>query len=107
MDTPTRRTRFEERVRLEREFLVPVNRVFGDRAPLAGMTADAIASWEKRANLLDSGLNVTQVAALLREAATRAEILADNSRDVFDAGRRTGPDGLAAIRRLLEDTLRG
>lgn len=105
MDTPTRRTRFEERVRLEREFLAPVNRVFGDSAPLAGMTADAISSWETRAGLLKSSVNVTLTAALLREAATRAEILADNSRDVFEAGRRTGPDGLATIRRLLEDAL--
>lgn len=107
MDTPTRRTRFEERVRLEREFLAPVNRVFGNRAPLAGMTADAIASWEKRAGSLSSDVDVAHIAALLREAAMRAEILADNSRDVFEAGRRTGPDGLAAIHRLLENTLAG
>jgi hypothetical protein len=107
MDTPTRRTRFEERVRLEREFLAPVNRVFGSRAPLAGMTGDAIASWERRAGSLGSSVDVVLAAALLREAAKRAEILADNSRDVFEAGRKTGPDGLTAIRRLLEDALGG
>jgi hypothetical protein len=107
MDTSTRRTRFEERVRLEREFLAPVNRIFGTKAPLAGMTADAIASWERRAGIVNSGADVARVAALLREAATRAEILADNSRDVFEGGRRTGPDGLAAIRRLLENALSG
>ena len=105
MDTPTRRTRFEERVRLEREFLAPVNRVFGTTAPLAGMTADAIASWEKRAGLLSLSIDVALAATLLREAAKRAEILADNSRDVFESDRRTGPDGLAAIRRMLENAL--
>ena len=107
MDTSTRRTRFEERVRLEREFLAPVNRLFGSTAPLAGMTADAIASWERRAASLGSTVDVARAATLLREAATRAEILADNSRDVFEADRRTAPAGLAAVRRLLEDVLAG
>lgn len=106
MDAPTRRTRFEERVRIERDFLVPVNRRFGPDAPLAGMTAGAIDSWERRAAELGSGIDVERVAALLREAATRAELLADNSRDVFELDRRTGPDGLLAIRDMLEAVLR-
>ncbi len=104
MDGSKRRTRFEERVRLERDFLVPVNRRFGADAPLAGMTSAAIDSWERRASSLNEG-HAARIAALLREAAARAELLADNSREVFEADRRTGPDGLAAIRRMLDDAL--
>ena len=100
-----RRTRFQERVRVEREFLAPVNRRFGTSAPLAGMTGDAIDSWERRATLGESSANVCKIAKLLREAAMRAELLADNSRDVFEVDRKIGPDGLAEIARMLEVAL--
>ncbi|ALG59497.1 hypothetical protein VM77_04795 [Citromicrobium sp. JL31] len=106
MDASTRRTRFEERVRVEREFLVPVNQRFGQQAPLAGMTAGAIELWRRRASDLNLGVDVERVAALLLEAAARAELLADNSRDVFEASRHIAPDGLAALRDLLEDALK-
>ncbi|MDB5694197.1 MAG: hypothetical protein JWO81_3260 [Alphaproteobacteria bacterium] len=101
MDAPTRRTRFEERVRVEREFLLPVNMRFGAEIPLAGMTADAIESWRRRAATAGIGVDVERAAALLREASARAELLADNSRDVFEADRCTGPDGMAELRRML------
>lgn len=106
MDAPTRRTRFEERVKVERAFLVPVNRRFGADAPLAGMTASAIDTWQLRASALESGIDVNLAADLLREAAARAELLADNSRDVFRADDRTSSDSLAAIQRMLEALLR-
>lgn len=106
MDASTRRTRFEERVRIEREFLVPINARFGTSALLAGMTGAAIDSWAVRAAGCPRGVDVTRVAALLREAAARAELLADNSRDVFAPACRTGPDGLAALRAILDDELR-
>jgi hypothetical protein len=102
MDASTRRTRFEERVRVERDFLVPVNRRFGTVAPLAGMTAAAIESWRNRAADEDLGVEVELVAALLLEAAARAELLADNSRDVFEAGRHVAPDGLEEIKKTLD-----
>lgn len=105
MDTSTRRTRFEERVRVERDFLVPVNRRFGAVAPLAGMTAGAIASWRGRASAHDLGVDVERVTALLLEAAVRAELLADNSRDVFEAGRHIAPDGLSEIKKMLDAVL--
>lgn len=105
MNAPTRRSRFEERVRIEREFLVPVNRRFGEVAPLAGMTAGAIDSWERRAEVLSSGVDVARAASVLREAASRAELLADRSRDVFDSDRHIGPDGLETLRRMLDDIL--
>ena len=105
MDASTRRTRFEERVRIERDFLVPVNRRFGTRAPLAGMTGAAIDSWQGRAAEVADGADVPRIAGLLREAAVRAELLADNSRDVFEAARRTGPDGLATIKAMLDKEL--
>jgi hypothetical protein len=106
MDASTRRTRFEERVRVEREFLVPVNRHFGALAPLAGMTAGAIESWRRRASDLDLGVDVEYVATLLLEGAARAELLADNSRDVFEAGRQVVPDGLGSLRDLLREALK-
>lgn len=105
MDASARRTRFEERVRIEREFLVPVNARFGGFAPLAGMTGAAIKSWVLRAAAGSGGVDVARVAALLREAAARAELLADNSREVFAPASQTGPDGLAALRALLDDAL--
>ncbi|WP_294338912.1 hypothetical protein [uncultured Sphingomonas sp.] len=106
MDASTRRTRFEERVRIEREFLVPINARFGTLAPLAGMTGAAINSWALRAAASPGGVDVARVAVLLREAAARAELLADNSRDVFAPAGRTSPDGLAALRAMLDDELR-
>ena len=105
MEASERRTRFEERVRIERDFLVPIYQRFGSRAPLAGMTEAAIFSWEKRAAELVGEIDVPRVAELLREAARRAELLADNSRDVFTADRRVGPDGRATLRRMLEEAL--
>lgn len=105
MDGSTRRTRFEERVRVERDFLVPVNGRVGSVVPLAGMTAAAIESWRQRAADKDLGVDVEQVAAVLREAAARAELLADNSRDVFEADRRISPDGLNEMKLVLESLL--
>jgi hypothetical protein len=105
MDASTRRTRFEERVRIERDFLVPVNRRFGTVAPLAGMTAGAIESWRNRAADRDLGVDVERVAALLLEAAARAELLADNSRDVFEANRHVAPDGVGEIKKTLDALL--
>ena len=49
MDATTRRTRFENRVLLERDFLSRVNAIFGQAAPLTGMTIGAIESWTMRA----------------------------------------------------------
>lgn len=105
MHASTRRTRFEERVRIERDFLVPVNRRFGEVAPLAGMTAGAIESWRRRTAGRDLGVDVERVAVLLLEAAARAELLADNSRDVFELSRHVAPDGLGAIKEMLDALL--
>jgi len=74
-------------------------------APLAGMTAGAINSWRSRASGLNVGVDVQRVATLLIEAAARAELLADNSRDVFEAGRHIAPDGLGELKGLLESAL--
>lgn len=92
-------------MRVERDFLVPVNRRFGAVAPLAGMTAGVIESWRNRAANKDLGVDVERVAALLLEAAARAELLADNSREVFEAERHVAPDGLGEIKRTLDALL--
>jgi hypothetical protein len=106
LNSNTRRTRFERRVGLEREFLTPVNVIFGQVAPLAGMTRDAILSWRSRAEEARPDLDVTSIAGILLEASARAELLADNSRDVFEPDRRPHPDSLAELRRLLDLALR-
>ena len=105
MDGTARRTRFEERVRLERDFLAPINQRYGALAPLAGMTASAIESWRGRASNLNLDVDVNHVAALLLEAAARAELLADNSRDVFEGGRNIAPDGMDALKELIAKAL--
>lgn len=107
MDASTRRTRFEERVRLERLFLSPVNSVFGDSAPLAGMTEMAISNWLGRASGVSRHLNCHSIASILLEASRRAELLADNSREVFSKSERSQPDGLAQLHQLLVRELFG
>jgi hypothetical protein len=99
-----RRSRFEGRIDLERQFLTPVNAAFGEKAPLAGMTRDAIESWRLRAIQFASTSKVDAVAALLLEASARGELLADNSRDVFEPEHRHG-ESLAEVHRLLKEAL--
>lgn len=105
MDGKSRRTRFETRVILEREFLTRVNGKFGEAAPLAGMTRDAIDSWAARAAAKTNCTAVPEIAALLVEVSTRADLMADNSKDVFAPERRPRPDSLNELRQLLEATL--
>jgi hypothetical protein len=105
MASTKRRTRFQGRVDLEREFLTPVNVVFGERAALAGMTRDAIESWQRRAGHFLSVAKVEIIAALLLEASARAALLADNSRDVFEPDERSTDESLHEVRRLLEEAL--
>jgi hypothetical protein len=100
MDGQSRRSRFETRVRTERDFLGAINRVFGAIAPLAGMTHDAIGSWSRRASEA-TGVDLTAVVAVLFEASSRADLMADNSKDVFDTAERPAPDSIAELRALL------
>ena len=93
-------------MRVERDFLVPINQRFGGLAPLAGMTSSAIESWRARASNANLDVDVERVATLLLEAAARAELLADNSRDVFAAGRNIGPDGMIALKELIKEALK-
>ena len=102
MNGNTRRTRFEGRVSLERQFLTPVNVIFGAVAPLAGMTRDAIRSWQTRAKVACPGADIASIARILLEASTRAELVADNSKDVFEPDHRPQPDSLTELRRLLD-----
>ena len=105
MDERTRRTRFEERVRIEREFLRPINQRFGRKIPLAGMTSTALTSWEERALQHYEAPVIKRLANILREAAKRAEILADNSREVFAPSKNVSPDGLASLSSMLQNEL--
>jgi len=106
MDAGERRSRFERRVRTEREFLSPVNQVFGDVTPLAGMTHDAIRSWRKRAERA-VGKDLSGIAGVLVEASSRADLMADNSRDVFEPARRPAPDSLGELGAMLAIALGG
>ena len=105
MDSVTRRSRFETRVILERDFLTRVNEKFGEIAPLAGMTRDAVDSWASRAGAKTSIAEVRKIADLLIEVSTRADLLADNSKDVFDPQWRPRPDSLTELREILQLTL--
>lgn len=105
MSNTSRRTRFEGRVDLERDFLTKVNASFGCSAPLAGMTAAAIDSWAVRAACITSNEKIERIKKILVEASTRAELLADNSRDVFEPERRPKLDSLGQLHSLLEIAL--
>ncbi|MCF1450565.1 hypothetical protein GOZ83_28190 [Agrobacterium vitis] len=100
MDNSERRTRFETRIKVEREFLSVVNAVFGDDCPLSGMTVDAINHWRRRALDISNSDEVKNVARLLFEASSRADLMADNSKDVFEPDRRE-LNSLAEVHDLL------
>ena len=81
-----RRTRFQARIATEREILGIVNS--SDLCidlSLAGMTAEAIADWESRARQKFEPGRAARVANALLEIGRRAELLTDDSRDVFTA----------------------
>jgi hypothetical protein len=101
MDGDKRRTRFENRVELEREFLTCVNRKFGDVSPLAGMTEDAIDSWRDRMRTKIDSAAVERIHHILVEISVRAELIADHSRDVFDLDGRASAGSLDDLRVLL------
>jgi hypothetical protein len=105
VDSNTRRTRFETRILLEREFLARVNNVFAPSLSLAGMTRDAIESWSQRASAKKTIKNIFQIARLLIEVSEKSQLLADNSKDVFEAGHIHQPDSLAVLRDLLDRAL--
>ena len=105
MDGKTRRTRFEQRIQVERKFLSKVNAVFGSNAPLAGMTLDAIDTWETRAAKYNDAIWVARISALLREASTKAMLLADNSKDVFEPSKRPKRSSVSTIAEMLDDAL--
>jgi hypothetical protein len=105
VDGSVRRTRFEARVSLERNFLSRLNEKFGNSVPLAGMTRDAIDSWERRATVRFPASDIRGIAQILIEASTHAELLADNSKDVFEIVRRPKPDSLRELHELLDIAL--
>lgn len=105
MNEVNRTTRFEGRVELERDFLTRVNNAFGQTIPLAGMTRAAIESWATRANGSISDAKIESIKRILIEASTRAELLADNSRDVFEPMRRPKPGSLDQLHILLDEAL--
>ena len=91
-------TGFETRIGIEREFLTRVNGVFGQTEPLAGMTRGAINSWCSRAQQQGSGdVDILHVARILIEVSMRADLLADNSKDVFEPDQRPAPDSLSEL----------
>lgn len=102
MDNGTRRTRFEARVSLERDFLSRINAVFGQAEPLAGMTLDAIESWRQRAKAASPSVDIDRISRLLLAASSRAELLADNSKEVFEPDHRPPPDSLNELRIALD-----
>lgn len=86
-----RRTRFRARLDTERLFLGTINKKFSVSVPLMGMTRQAIVSWHKTVNIVVPCSQVNSIVSLLLEAGKRADILADDSREVFE------PDGTEKI----------
>jgi len=105
MEGRTRRTRFEARVSIERDFLTRVNAAFGDSKPLAGMTSAAIESWRQRSKGEFPAADIDRIAHLLLEASARAELLADNSKEVFEPAYRPPPDSIDELRVMLDRVL--
>lgn len=64
------------------------------------MTADAIDQWRRRASAISNGDKVQNVARLLFEASSRADLMADDSKDVFEPDRRE-LNSLAEVHDLL------
>jgi hypothetical protein len=71
------------------------------------MTRDAIDSWVKRAEGKHASSDVRDIARILIEASTRADLLTDNSKDVFEANQRPRPDSLKELCNLLDAALVG
>jgi hypothetical protein len=69
------------------------------------MTGDAIVSWQARAKLSHSDTDVDAISQILFEASRRAELLADNSKDVFEPDSRPRTDSLVELRVLLDGAL--
>lgn len=101
MDSRRSKTRFHARTDLEREFITPINAKFGATAVLAGMTRAAIESWRSRASTKLPHDQVSRIASLLIEAATRAEILTDDSREVFEESASRSKNSMDEIRSQL------
>lgn len=104
MDNKTRRTRFETRIMLEREFLAKVNTVFGSAHPLTGMTVDAIRRWGTELRRVAPSPIILDLEKLLLEASARADLMADDSKEVFEPARRE-LDSLVEVRVLLDQKL--
>lgn len=82
-----------------------MNEEFGDRAPLAGMTEDAIESWALRATTLFPHNTISGIKKMLIEAAIRSDILADNSRDVFVREEIMNVSSLDELSNILRSAL--
>jgi hypothetical protein len=81
--------------------------VFGSVEPLAGMTKDAIKSWQERVGATGESVISDKIAEILFEASFRAHLLADNSKDVFEPEHRPKPESISRLRSLLAETLAG
>jgi hypothetical protein len=69
------------------------------------MTREAIDSWKLRAESRFDKNAVNEIAQILIEASARAELLADNSKDVFEPEHRPQPSSLDELRALLDRSL--
>lgn len=68
---------------------------------MAGMTRAAIESWRERAAAAFAVDRVNKIAALLIEASTRAELLVDDSREVFEESVRPNVSSIDDIKQQL------
>ena len=73
---------FHHRVSVERKVLQMINRHWGSRHQLAGLTMPAINQWAKQNSVL---IEKNEVLSLLVEFSARLNIEADKSKQVFDS----------------------
>lgn len=84
MNNQERRKRFRARIESERTFLNLVNGAIASEFPLTGMTHVAIDAWSTKIKEFERPENIYEITAILKEASTRALLMADNSKDVFE-----------------------
>ncbi|MFM9859679.1 hypothetical protein RUR49_14480 [Pseudoxanthobacter sp. M-2] len=100
-----RRTRFEARIQIERSMLSAVNAKLGHLEPLAGMTLPALLSWKGRISQKCDAEFVNDIYKILTECSIRAELLADNSKDVFEKSLVRKSSQFEVILEMLNERL--